>query len=256
MFERKSTQVSQSEEQPGHGWLLDTFDRERRLIALEIHDGIIQQVTAALMRLQAFQEVEEPSPDEVRLSVGAAVTLLGKSIDEARQMINGLRPPLLEECGFLVAIERLVSQMRESGEVTITLSVDGDFTRLAASLENVVYRIVQESLANALRHSRSDRVEVRLTRQDARIQVDVEDWGIGFDAKTDKANHFGLTGIRERTALAGGHVRIETGAGKGTLVTVELPLILSESDRRKSIARPESASPGPSQSVIGRNRAV
>jgi signal transduction histidine kinase len=224
------------QQQDGHGAgrqgpaskLLELQDRERRWIACEIHDGFVQSATAALMSLQALRNVQQQETDKSSQTLDKAIGWLRGSIDEARRMIGGLRPPLLDECGVLPAIEHLVSQIHEPGHTEIIVHSDSDFNRLTSQLDHTIYRIVQESLTNAVRHSNGHRVEVRLTRNDSHIRVEVEDWGIGFDPKTVKGSRFGLTGIRERAVLLGGSATIDTTPGKGTRITVELPILHDE----------------------------
>jgi two-component system sensor histidine kinase DegS len=103
-----------------------------------------------------------------------------------------------------------------------------NFHRLAPPLESALFRIAQESLNNACRHSHSDRVRIELTQFDNTIHLDVRDWGIGFTPENIEEQRFGLQGIRERARLLGGNVTIESEPGKGTHVAVELPLIDSE----------------------------
>ena len=143
-------------------------------------------------------------------------------------MINGLRPPLLDEYGVLAAIEHLVSQVQESEGVAVVVHSDGDLSRLTAQLDHAIYRIVQESLTNAVRHSNSDKVEVRLARHGRRILVEVEDWGIGFEPPAPRGDCFGLEAIRERATLLGGQATIDATPGKGTRISVEIPLFRDE----------------------------
>jgi signal transduction histidine kinase len=92
-------------------------------------------------------------------------------------------------------------------------------------LENAAYRIVQESLANACRHSKSNRVRVSLLQRGDRVRIEIRDWGAGFDPQTVQANRFGLEGIRQRARLLGGKCSIRSAPGKGTRITVELPVV-------------------------------
>jgi len=91
-------------------------------------------------------------------------------------------------------------------------------------LENSVFRIVQECIANACRHSKSKKVKVELTQEDDQLRIEVHDWGVGFDVKRVKEGHFGLEGIHERARFFGGHAVIKSAPRKGTDVIVELPL--------------------------------
>jgi signal transduction histidine kinase len=151
--------------------------------------------------------------------------LISRSIDETRRLISGLRPPILDEAGIIQAIEYLVCEHGRQGGPKIEFVHDVAFERLAPPLESAVFRIVQESLQNACRHSRSDRVRVELVQRGDRIHIDIRDWGVGFSAETVEEQRFGLQGIRERVRLLDGRVVIESAPGKGTHIGVELPSV-------------------------------
>jgi beta-phosphoglucomutase len=211
--------------------LLDLQERERQLIAYEIHDGFAQQLVGALFRLQGFRQTLARDPEEAWKGFDVVEQLLSRAIDETRRLITGLRPPILDEMGVLDAVEYLIYEHRKQGGPEIEFDRDATGERLAPPLENAVFRIVQESLNNACRHSRSERIHVSIVRRGGRICIDVRDWGVGFDPAAVEEHRFGLQGIRERTRLLDGSVVIESAPGKGTHVAVELPLASAESPR-------------------------
>jgi signal transduction histidine kinase len=138
-------------------------------------------------------------------------------------LISGLRPPILDEFGVVTAIEGLIAETETSGERDIEFQHDIQRDRLEPVLENSIYRVVQESLSNACRHSQSPRILVRLVQLEDRIQIRVQDGGLGFDPVSVDQSRYGLAGIRERARLLGGHVSINSRPGEGTTVDVELP---------------------------------
>ena len=208
--------------------LLDLHERDRRLTAYDIHDGFAQQLTGAMYRLQAFREMLNRNPQKAWDDFDAGVRLIGRAIDETRRLISGLRPPILDESGIVDAIEYLICERRRHGGPAIEFIHEVGFHRLAPPLESALFRIAQESMQNACRHSRSDRVNIALTQQGNSIHLDVRDWGVGFSPQNIEEQHFGLQGIRERARLLGGRVTIESAPGKGTHVAVELPLVDSD----------------------------
>jgi PAS domain S-box-containing protein len=205
--------------------LLDLHERERKLMAYEIHDGLTQHLTGALYRLQAFRETWARKPDEAWKAFDVSMNLLRQSIDDARQLISGLRPPILDEAGVVEAVDYLVCETRDRTGLTIEFDHDEAFDRLAPPLESTIFRVVQEALTNATRHSGSDRVRIELGQAGGRVRVVVRDWGSGFDPAAVEDGRFGLRGIRERARLLGGKAAVETAPGEGTRVTVELPLV-------------------------------
>ncbi len=196
---------------------------EQRLLACEIHDGLVQDAVGAHMRLQRLLEVDQLPPGSARDQVQQAAALMAETIAEARRLIAGLRPPVLDKLGLVPAVQHLVNGEQADGP-SIHFTSKVEFDRLEPLLEATIYRIVQEAISNAKRHSGSDRVEVRLTQADDRLHVEIQDWGVGFNPRSVPENRFGLQGISERARLLRGRASVESAPGKGTRVFVDLPV--------------------------------
>lgn len=138
-------------------------------------------------------------------------------------MINGLRPPILDECGVVAAIEHLVHEQSARGP-KVTFEHE-DFQRLTPTIETALFRIAQEALTNACKHSNSPEIAVVLKREGSSIHLGVLDRGEGFTPGAAIQGRHGLRGIRERVRLLGGTVQIESAPGRGTAVSVDLPLL-------------------------------
>lgn len=207
--------------------LLELHERERRLISCEIHDGFAQQLTGAIFRLQAFRDTLSRDPEEAWKGMDSAISLLTRAIDEARRLISGLRPPILDELGIVDAVQYLVYEQKKNGSVDIEYLHDLPHPHLPSNLEDAVFRIIQESLQNACRHSRSDRIRISLIQCDDWINIEVQDWGIGFDFEMVEDERFGLQGIRERARLLDGKVTIESAPNEGTRLSVAIPVVNS-----------------------------
>ncbi len=205
--------------------LLQSSDHERQVIAYEIHDGLAQQLAAAIMQFQTFAHLRDKKPRPAAKAFDAGTTMLQQSHYEARRLIAGVRPPILDESGVVAAVGHLVNEQVRLKGPRIDYHSRVDFDRLAPILENAVYRIAQEALMNACRHGKSARVRVSLLQQGDRVRVEIRDWGVGFDPKAVLGTRFGLEGIRQRTRLLGGRCRIRSAMGKGTRITVELPVV-------------------------------
>ena len=204
--------------------LLESADHERQLIAYDIHDGIAQQVAAALMQLQSYQHLRKIAPAQAATAFDAALGLLRQAQGEARRLISGVRPPALDDSGLVAGLVHLAQDQRLAGGPRVEFHSDVAFNRLAAGLENAVYRVAQEAVTNACKHSGSDRVRMMLTQEDARLRLEVRDWGVGFDPAAVPPGHFGLEGMRKRSRLLGGTVTIDSRPGHGTTVTLVVPL--------------------------------
>jgi PAS domain S-box-containing protein len=208
--------------------MLRASDHERQLIAYEIHDGLAQQLAAAIMQFQSFEALRQRQPADADTAYAAGMQMLRQAHFETRRLISGVRPPILDESGVAAAIAHLVHDHRTPGGPELEFHSRERFGRLAPVLENAIYRIAQEAMANACRHSHSTAVKVSLVQEGAQVRLEVQDWGVGFDPDHITGEHYGLDGIRERARLLGGIARIKSAPGCGTLIAVLLPLIADE----------------------------
>jgi chemotaxis family two-component system sensor kinase Cph1 len=134
-----------------------------------------------------------------------------------------LRPAALDDFGLAPALQRLVDNHRHDREITVDLEIRLGDDRLPADVETTMYRIVQEALTNIAKHAAATRISVLVTRKENTAVVVVEDDGDGFDAGGPTVG-LGLSGMRERVALVGGKLRLETSLGTGTTIAAEVPL--------------------------------
>lgn len=204
--------------------LLDLQERDRRLVAYELHDGLAQRLASGLMQMQAFAQLSDWNSKEARKAFDAAIQSLNDGVLETRQLIRGLRPSILGHAGLATAIGRLIDEVQVREGVKIEFDYDDQFGRLAPPLETAVFRIIQEALNNACRHSQSEKMHVVLLTGGGHIHVEVQDWGIGFDPGVVKEDSFGLRGIRERAKVFDGQATIKAAPNRGTRVVVDLPL--------------------------------
>ncbi len=222
--ERRQTEELLQKEQRYLRYMLELQDRDRQLVSYEIHDGLVQQLAAAIMQLEVFRRVAKRGDSEAWTSFETGLQRLDDCMREARRLINGLRSPILDELGLVAAVEDLISQHSAQDKPQIDFVQHLGCQRLAPALENAIFRIVQESLTNACRYSRSERLLLRLVQRDEHIRIEVRDWGIGFNPREVGDGHFGLEGIQERATLFGGSATIKSTLGKGTRIVVQLPV--------------------------------
>jgi len=227
--ERKHAEARILAEQQELRRMLESHERDRQLIAYEIHDGLAQQLVAAKMHMEAFKRKNDRAPQQAAEELDEGLQLLSKAAREVRHLIGGLRPPLLDEAGLAAAIRQIASDMEEGG-LRVDVETDLRSDRFPRLTENTVFRIVQESLTNARLHSGSERVAIRLVETEETLQIEVRDWGCGFDPATVPNTCYGLGGIRQRARLFGGTAAIESAAGQGTRIAVELPRTLATTE--------------------------
>lgn len=209
--------------------MLEIQERERQLVAYEIHDGLAQFLAGAMMHLQALEYAAEPAGPSRELH--ESLRLLRAAVDESRRLISGLRPPTLDELGIIEAVESLVADARiDMPRVAYTHRLPPG--RLTPQLETTIFRIVQESLSNARRHAAASQVDVSLEacgeEPQRRIWLAIRDNGVGFDPTAVPDNRFGLEGIRQRARMLGSEAVIRSASGQGTAIEVDLPLLMAE----------------------------
>ncbi len=211
-------------------------EEERRRIAYDLHDGIAQLIVSAKQHVETCRDLAERDPDRAARELAKAAERLQGAVVETRRVLAALRPSAVDSLGLSEAIRHsLAETAQEAGWSTRFDDGLGD-VRLPSAVETAVFRIVQETLANAARHARSARVEVELRLREERLHLCVRDDGVGLlgDTAPGASRGLGLAGMRERARLLGGSCSIESGPGGGTCVTVDLPLHLADAEVRRA----------------------
>lgn len=215
--------------------LLTVQEDERRRLARELHDGVGQTMTALTLTLDAVADSGLPEEAEDRLA--SARRLADDALAETRDLANRLRPARLEQVGLAAAIRELAGRAGLPVQVDIA-SETAEAGLLDPTASAEAYRIVQEALGNAARHSGASAVQVGLATSPGLLRVIVADNGRGFDPAVGRQAGLGLIGMRERAVLLGGDLRIDSAPGSGTRVVLEVPL------GARPGARPLGARPG------------
>lgn len=204
------------------GMLSEAQRAEQRRIARELHDGVAQHIAAAYLHLQALAEIYHPRSPEARASFERAIELTRRATDEVRQVIAGAMPAVLDECGLSEAIRReTVALQRDGWQVTLQMT---DVGPLPKDVAWALFRVAQEALQNVRRHAGRCRVQVTLMCSEAQVRLEIIDDGCGFDPQVIPATRFGLAGMKDRVALLGGSISIQSRPGCGTTITVYVPL--------------------------------
>jgi two-component system, NarL family, sensor histidine kinase UhpB len=198
---------------------LHAQEEERARVARDLHDEVNQSLTGLLLRLEAARE---GAPPELEDELAETKALANQAMTELLSLARQLRPTALDDLGLAAAIGGQVEQLSR-GEIDARLEVEGDFSDLGDDAQLVVYRVAQEALSNAARHSEASRVEVRLRRiDDAGVALEVSDDGDGF-AFDQSQRGLGIGGMRERALLVGGELTIESRPDHGTTVRLDVP---------------------------------
>ncbi|HEY4691298.1 MAG TPA: GAF domain-containing sensor histidine kinase [Anaerolineae bacterium] len=195
---------------------------ERNRLAREIHDTLAQGLTAISLQLESADALIDESPARAKDKVRKALDLARLNLEEARRSVLDLRAAPLLDRSLPEAIRALVDQIARERGLPIDVRVDGGLERLPGRIEAGVYRIVQEALNNAARHSGARRAAVDLVDTGAGLRVSIADDGRGFDPGATTRG-FGLTGMRERAHLLGGTLDIDSAPGRGTRIVLVVP---------------------------------
>jgi two-component system, NarL family, sensor histidine kinase UhpB len=197
---------------------LHAQEEERARVARDLHDEVNQSLTGLLLRLEVAREA---APPELEAELAETKALANQAMGELLSLARQLRPTALDDLGLAAAIEGQSGRL--GGEIETSLGVEGDFSDLGDDAQLVVYRVAQEALSNAARHSGAERVEVRLRRTDAGgVLLEVSDDGRGF-AFDESERGLGIGGMRERALLIGAELTIESRPGRGTTVRLAVP---------------------------------
>ena len=208
--------------------IITAQEEERKRIARELHDEHGQAVSLIKLRLEHLnQNWGKKLPPPVRRELAEINQLLSRNIQDIRQLITMLRPSMLDDLGLVPTLRWWLSRFANETGIDTDLSLPRKWERLPGQTETAIYRIIQESLTNAARHSAATRVQVSLEKKDGRVQAEIADNGIGFRVEKvlkQPGGSVGLMGIEERVSLLGGKSAIKSQPGKGARIRVELPL--------------------------------
>jgi len=203
--------------------LVDVQEAERRALARELHDEMVQLLASLKQRLEG---------GTARASAEAQ-SILGDLLERVRNLSMDLRPPTLDELGLLPTLLWHFGRYREETGVRVEFRSRGPAGRFAPEVETAAFRIVQEALTNVARHARVTKVDVSLETRAGGLELRIADRGVGFEAAASPPGPSGgLAGMQERARLLGGHVRIESAPGRGTRLVADLPGV--PGDRRRT----------------------
>ena len=211
--------------------LLTAQESERKRIAMELHDGVGQMLTAIKFKVEnTVQEMGEGKARTKNKSLEAIIPMIKNTIDEVRKMQMDLRPSTLDDLGVLATLgwfcreyQKIYSRIRIEKEIAI------EETEVSAPLKVVLYRLTQEAMNNIAKHSQADLVRLTLRKQETQIEWVIEDNGMGFDleyvlSSGQSKRGLGLGSMKERAELSGGTFAIESIKGKGTTVRASWPV--------------------------------
>jgi signal transduction histidine kinase len=201
--------------------VVEAQELERARLARELHDETGQALASILLGLRQLEDSVET--DEARKATAHLRELVVATLQDVRRLAVELRPSALDDFGLVPAVERLAATVSAPSGPTVDVAARLGDIRLGQETETVLYRIVQESLTNIVKHASAGHVSITLVRKAASAVLVVEDDGSGFDPDGIREGALGIAGMRERVALVGGKLTLETSPGAGTTLVAEVP---------------------------------
>lgn len=209
--------------------LINAREEERRRLARELHDGLNQQIAAVMIAVGNLKRTLKPSQIEARSEADRIHQRLVDVSESVRVMSHELHPALLTFRNLGAAVESCCDEFALSNHLEVSRSVSGTFQDVPFDSALCVYRILQESLQNVLKHSHADRAYVELTRSNGTLDLTVSDSGVGFSLETTSPRTgLGLISMEERVRLVGGAITIRSAPNSGTTLKVSIPLVTTQ----------------------------
>lgn len=203
-------------------------EEERRRVARELHDDTIQTLAALALEIQELGR-DEDTCAKCRIKLEELRCKTNDIADGVRRFTYELRPAVLDRLGLIAALEALTAELNQQAEINAHLEVSGGERRLAPDLEVALFRIAQEALANVRKHARAKKTVMKVEFKRSRLRLTISDNGRGCDLPDNiadfvSAGKLGLAGIQERARLFGGQLSLSSRVGKGTTLTVAIPV--------------------------------
>lgn len=200
---------------------------ERSRLARELHDTLAQGLASIALQLEladALLDAPKVNRQRLRQVVRGALTQTRGNLEETRRSVQDLRAAPLEGRTLTEALDALATDLSTSDGPRIIFKMVGEIRPLPVRIENGLYRLAQEALANAVRHANARRITIRLETVPKRIRLKIEDDGQGFDPTSAAADRYGLVGMNERAKLLGGALKLKSCPGEGTSLNITIPL--------------------------------
>ncbi|WP_158006657.1 sensor histidine kinase [Floricoccus penangensis] len=201
---------------------VEIVTEERKRISRELHDSVSQQLFAATMILSGVVGNKKLSSEQMTTQVNLVLKILHEAQNEMRALLLHLRPVELNGKSLIEGIGGLVDELQAKISGKISWVYDNDIN-LSRTVEDNIFRIMQELLSNALRHSKASNINISLLNSGNNVILKVEDDGVGFDTNQTKSASYGLKNIRERSVLLGGDAKIISAPNQGTSIEIRIP---------------------------------
>lgn len=208
--------------------IIEAQERERQRLGRQMHDGPAQSLTNLILQAEICERLFNSDPERARVELVNLKNSVATTFRKIRDFIAELRPMMLDDLGLVPTLRQYVDSFAESSGIATTLTVTGKERRMVAHKEVTVFRVIQELLNNAREHAHATNIQVSLDLGDHLVRAAVEDNGRGFDISealsSPVAGKLGLATLRERVEMLGGKMQFDSGLGRGTKISLEIPV--------------------------------
>ncbi len=214
--------------QPAIVRVIEAQEHERQYLVQEMHDGPAQALTNLILQAEICERLFDKDPKRAREELANLREAVAATFQKVRSFMFDLRPMMLDDLGLIPTLRKYVEGFREKSGLTTNLTITGQERRLEAHAEATIFRVIQELATNAWEHAHCTTIEISLDIDTNWVRVSVEDNGSGFDVdevlrEVEQHKTIGLATLRERVEMLGGELRIDSGIGRGTKISLEIP---------------------------------
>lgn len=226
--ERRIFAEREAERQIYTSKVIESQENERRRLAQELHDDTIQTLIVIAKKAQNSISSDDESMVEMKTNAEYIKNTALQAVEDVRRTCLDLRPSILDDLGLIPALRWLVDHMNKDSDVNIRLEINGSHLEFSSKVALVIFRLVQEALNNVKRHSKATEAIVTLSSLENTLNLTIEDNGQGFNLpkgfqRFAAMGKLGLIGMQQRIKALNGTLRIRSGLGKGTLLSIKLP---------------------------------
>ena len=213
--------------------IIEAQEQERQRLVRQMHDGPAQSLTNLILQAEICERLFDNDSTRARSELGNLKNAVTSTFQKVRDFMFDLRPMMLDDLGLIPTLKRYVTNFAEKSSIATNLIITGTEQRFVPYREVAIFRVIQELLTNARLHAHASRIQVTLDIADGLVRTSVEDNGNGFDpnevfAAPGQRRTIGLPTQRERVEMLGGKMIVDSSAGRGAKVTVEMPLLDGE----------------------------
>lgn len=214
--------------------ILESHEHDRNRIARDLHDSSVQSLTCLVHKTELCMRLMDIDTVRVKLELQTMIDTIKTIINGMREIIYNLRPMSLDNLGLAVTIDAYCLQLKKNYDIEVNFQNSAQEPETPAIWKVTLYRILQEACGNVVKHAKATRIDIKLSQEMEQLRLEILDNGTGFDTKkmiepvNEQFHGFGLSMMKERVALLGGTIYINSVIGEGTTVSVTIPLTKKE----------------------------